>query len=51
LFWAWSLQYRPSSLLLLIDFRDVFFQLHPFAGIKRSLPGSKDGLLYFYEER
>jgi hypothetical protein len=51
LFWAWSLHYHPSSLLLLIDFRDVFFQLHPFVGIKRSLPGSKDGLLYFYEER
>jgi hypothetical protein len=51
LFWAWSLQYNPLSLLLLIDFRDVFFQLHPFIGIKRSLPGSKDGVLYFYEER
>lgn len=51
LFWAWSLQYRPSSLLLLIDFRDVFFQLDPFIGITRSLQGSKDGLLYFYEER
>mmetsp|Transcript_18079 Transcript_18079/g.25749 ORF Transcript_18079/g.25749 Transcript_18079/m.25749 type:complete len:444 (-) Transcript_18079:27-1358(-) len=50
LYWAWVLQYNPLSMLMLIDFRDVIFQLHPFINITRSLPGSNEGVLYFYEE-
>ena len=49
LYWAWVFQYNPLSMLMLIDFRDVIFQLHPFINITRSLPGSNEGVLYFYE--
>ena len=30
LYWIWSLQYNKESWLMLIDARDVWFQLHPF---------------------
>ena len=30
LYWMWSLQYNKESWLMLIDARDVWFQLHPF---------------------
>lgn len=50
LYWAWSLLYSPKSMLLLIDFRDTYFQLHPFTGIERSSPNSESGVLYVFEE-
>lgn len=50
LYWAWALQYQPKSLLLLVDFRDTFFQRHPFTDVNRST-SSNDGLLYVFEVR
>jgi hypothetical protein len=50
LYWLWALQYHPKSLLLLIDFRDTFFQRHPFTGVNRST-SPNDGLLYVFEVR
>jgi hypothetical protein len=49
LYWAWALQYNPKSLILLIDFRDTYFQRHPFQDVERSSLTSKDGLLYVFE--
>mmetsp|Transcript_48581 Transcript_48581/g.72081 ORF Transcript_48581/g.72081 Transcript_48581/m.72081 type:complete len:600 (+) Transcript_48581:72-1871(+) len=50
LYWAWSLRYSPLSYILLIDFRDAYFQLHPFHKAERSEKGSTEGNLLFFEE-
>jgi len=34
LYWMWSLQYKKDSWLMLIDARDVWFQLQPFKKLK-----------------
>jgi hypothetical protein len=51
LYWAWSLHYDRHSWMMLIDSRDAYFQLNPFATVEREEKGSdrKDGLLYFFE--
>jgi hypothetical protein len=33
LYWIWSLHYKKESWLMLIDARDVWFQLHPFGDL------------------
>eukprot|EP00557_Chaetoceros_sp_GSL56_P003295 CAMPEP_0176499958 /NCGR_PEP_ID=MMETSP0200_2-20121128/13240_1 /TAXON_ID=947934 /ORGANISM="Chaetoceros sp., Strain GSL56" /LENGTH=669 /DNA_ID=CAMNT_0017898483 /DNA_START=31 /DNA_END=2037 /DNA_ORIENTATION=- len=53
LYWAWSLRYDDHSWLMLIDSRDAYFQLNPFAYLERDVNGSgdkSDGVLYFFEE-
>jgi hypothetical protein len=34
LYWMWSLQYEEQSWIMLIDARDVWFQLDPFRGLE-----------------
>lgn len=45
-YWIWTLQYNPSSWIMLVDARDTFFQTNPFEG----LPRNQNGLLYFFGE-
>jgi hypothetical protein len=33
LYWIWSLHYKKESWIMLIDARDVWFQLHPFGDL------------------
>ena len=50
-YWIWSLRYNSHSWLMLLDARDSFFQLNPFADLPReSDPNRKDGLLYLFGE-
>ena len=50
LYWAWSLHYDKHSWLMLIDSRDAYFQLNPFANVKRETDMQKrNGLLYLFE--
>lgn len=49
LYWVWSLQYRPHSRIMLVDARDVYFQLSPFDALPRTTGGS-GGILHFFEE-
>mmetsp|Transcript_1744 Transcript_1744/g.3821 ORF Transcript_1744/g.3821 Transcript_1744/m.3821 type:complete len:706 (+) Transcript_1744:99-2216(+) len=36
LYWMWSLKYKKESWIMLIDARDVWFQLDPFEGLSSS---------------
>jgi hypothetical protein len=53
-YWIWSLRYRPASWIMLLDARDTFFQLDPFAGLPRrpasTRAGDGGGLLYLFGE-
>jgi len=46
LYWMWSLQYDKESWLMLIDARDVWFQLHPFQELTSR--GKVSGELHFF---
>lgn len=46
LYWMWSLQYVKESWLMLIDARDVWFQLHPFKEL--SSRGKVSGELHLF---
>ena len=46
LYYAWSLQYSEKSWIMLIDFRDTYFQSNPFD----SFDSSKPPALMLYEE-
>jgi len=48
LYWMWSLQYDKESWLMLIDARDVWFQLHPFQELTSR--GKVSGELHFFGE-
>jgi len=48
LYWMWSLQYNEQSWLMLIDARDVWFQLHPFQDLKSR--GRVSGELHLFGE-
>ncbi len=48
LYWMWSLQYNKESWIMLIDARDVWFQLHPFE--KLSTRGKVTGELHLFGE-
>ena len=53
LYWAWSLQYDSHSWIMLIDSRDTYFQLNPFATVPRkdkNVDDNDSGLLYFFGE-
>jgi hypothetical protein len=53
-YWIWSLNYRPVSWILLLDARDSFFQLDPFAYVPRRPTSTRvqdgGGLLYLFGE-
>jgi len=46
LYWMWSIQYQKESWLMLIDARDVWFQLHPFKELETR--GKVSGELYLF---
>jgi len=46
LYWIWSLRYRETSWLMLIDARDVWFQLDPFEELMER--GDVSGELHFF---
>jgi len=48
LYWMWSLQYNKESWLMLIDARDVWFQLHPFKELENR--GKVSGELHLFGE-
>jgi hypothetical protein len=49
LYWLWSLQYQSNVWFLLLDARDSYFQLNPFANLPRIGNSQKtDGKLYFF---
>jgi hypothetical protein len=48
LYWMWSLQYKKHSWLMLIDARDVWFQLQPFQTLKDQ--GKVSGELHLFGE-
>ena len=48
LYWMWSLQYNKESWLMLIDARDVWFQLHPFKELEDR--GKVSGELHLFGE-
>mmetsp|Transcript_45668 Transcript_45668/g.97070 ORF Transcript_45668/g.97070 Transcript_45668/m.97070 type:complete len:721 (-) Transcript_45668:21-2183(-) len=48
LYWMWSLHYNKESWLMLIDARDVWFQLHPFQDLLAR--GKVSGELHFFGE-
>lgn len=48
LYWIWSLRYRRTSWLMLIDARDVWFQLDPFAELMER--GDVNGELHLFGE-
>jgi len=48
LYWMWSLQYSKESWLMLIDARDVWFQLDPYREL--SSRGKVSGELHFFGE-
>ncbi len=48
LYWMWSLQYNKDSWIMLIDARDVWFQLHPFEEL--STRGKVTGELHLFGE-
>jgi len=48
LYWMWSLQYSKESWLMLIDARDVWFQLHPFQELMAR--GKVSGELHLFGE-
>lgn len=50
LYWAWSLQYHPHQMILLIDARDTYFQAEPFKNLVRSRKSSTGGVLHLFEE-
>jgi hypothetical protein len=59
LYWAWAIQYQPQTLILLMDFRDAYFQRQPFEGIERAAENTSTAggggekpkaRLYLYEE-
>lgn len=47
-YWMWSLQYKKDSWLMLIDARDVWFQLQPFQTLKDR--GKVSGELHLFGE-
>jgi hypothetical protein len=50
-YWIWSLSYSSHSWLMLLDARDSFFQLNPFANVPRETDlNRKDGVLYLFGE-
>jgi hypothetical protein len=48
-YWIWAQKYNPNSWLMVLDARDSFFQLDPFADLPRSTDPTK-GKLWFYGE-
>lgn len=48
LYWIWSLQYRKESWLMLLDVRDVWFQLDPFEQVNAR--GKVSGELHLFGE-
>jgi len=50
LYWIWAEQYMQSSMIMLIDSRDTFFQSNPFSTIERSGKDIEEtgGLLHFF---
>lgn len=50
LYWIWSTMYNDDSMLMLIDFRDAYFQLNPFESIERTPKDEIDdgGLLFLF---
>lgn len=48
-YWIWSLQYNKESWIMLIDARDVWFQLHPFEELSRR--GKISGELHLFGVR
>mmetsp|Transcript_22978 Transcript_22978/g.52621 ORF Transcript_22978/g.52621 Transcript_22978/m.52621 type:complete len:663 (-) Transcript_22978:424-2412(-) len=51
LYWAWSQAYKPSSRIMLVDFRDTFFQEDPFRDMpKKSKNDIKEGAIHLYLE-
>ena len=49
-YWMWAQHYNPNSWLMLIDARDTFFQLDPFANLPRRSINATRGKLWFYGE-
>ena len=51
LYWIATVQYHEFSWIMLVDFRDTYFQSNPFANLPRqSSSGSGSGLLYLFAE-
>lgn len=50
LYWIWCTKYEANSWIMLVDARDAYFQSNPFLNLPRSIPGTKDGILYFFGE-
>jgi hypothetical protein len=48
-YWIWTQKYFPNSWLMVLDARDSFFQLDPFANLTRSTDKTK-GKLWFFGE-
>ena len=50
-YWIWLQQYHNNAWIMVIDARDSFFQVNPFADLPRqSDPHVSQGRLYFYGE-
>lgn len=49
LYWMWCLHYNPNQWIMLLDARDSYFQLDPFANLPRR-SNSTSGLLHFFGE-
>lgn len=48
LYWIWSLQYSKESWLMLLDVRDIWFQLDPFEQVRSR--GNVNGELHLFGE-
>jgi hypothetical protein len=50
-YWIWLQHYQKNSWIMVLDARDSFFQLNPFANLSRNAdPNPSSGQLYFFGE-
>lgn len=52
LYWIWSTFYNDSSMIMLIDSRDTYFQSNPFVSLQRNTKdiSKSGGILHFFAE-